>query len=199
MNIQQTSSFSPERRDQELRVRQYRDRLQFPIAGSFSDYSQEDLDATEGFFRYLLTLEGRPASTLAKQLIRDGVELPAPDGLSEPQLGDKLWEVIEGLEDLRTYLEHTDHLSDRELYTHLWEDLLNEPEYEFDDAMGEFETTIDLVGDGSDEAMELYHRFYADEWDRDEWMEAHPDYDMPDMEPLPFDRDRFLPRGFLEA
>jgi len=52
--------------------------LEFPIPAGFDDYTQDDLNATEGFFRYLLTLEGRPTSTLAKQLIRDGIESAMP-------------------------------------------------------------------------------------------------------------------------
>ncbi len=192
-----TSPSPSDRQEQESRLQHYREQLQFPISSAFSEFSQEDLDATEGFFRYLLTLEGRPATTLAKQLIRDGIALPAPDSLAESEVGEKLWEVIEGLDDLHTYLQHTDHLSDRELYTRLWEDVLNDPEYEFDDGMGEYQTTIDLVGDGSDDSLETYHRFYADEIDRDWWLAENADYDMPDMEPLPFDRDRFLPFGPL--
>lgn len=187
------SSPSPERRQQELRVQRYSEQLQLPIPKRFADYSQRDLDATEGFLRYLLTLEQAPSSTLAKQLIRDGIELPPPDALDDASISKKLEEVILGLANLRTYLTHTDHLSDRQLYEHLWLKDLNDPEYEFDEHMGDFQTTIDFVGDCSDESMKLYHRFYADELDRDWWMSENPDYEMPEMEPAPYDRDSHLP------
>ena len=44
-----------------------------------------------------------------------GIALPAPEELTDAQLSAKLWEVIEALAFLGAYLEHTDHLSDREL------------------------------------------------------------------------------------
>ena len=97
-------SSTSKRRQQEIRVQEFRDRLQIPIEGTISSYSQRDLDATEGFLRYLITLEGRPTTTLAKQLIRIGVALPAPDQLDHQALSAKLNEIIEGLARLRNFL-----------------------------------------------------------------------------------------------
>jgi len=37
------------------------------------------------------------------------------------------------------------------------------------------ETTIDLVGDCSDTSMRLYHRYYADEIDRNWWLNGNPE------------------------
>ena len=192
------SQSATDRQQQELRIQHYRDQLEFPIPSAFAEYTQEDLDATEGFFRYLLTLEGRPTSTLAKQLIRDGIALPPPDSFTDLALTKKLQEVIAGLAKLRTYLLHTDHLSDRELYEHLWSDTLNEADYELDDDMGQFQTTIDLVGDCSDLSLQLYFRFYADEIDREWWLEGNTGYEMPEMEPTPYDRDQHLPKAPFE-
>ncbi len=185
---------SSERQNQELRVTDYSKQLRLPLSEHVADYSQRDLDATEGFLRYLLMLESEPSSSLAKQLIRDGIELPEPESLDDSAVSQKLDEVIQGLVKLHTYLIHTDHLSDRELYEHLWWEALNEPEYEFDDGMGQYQTTIDLVGDGSESSTEIYHRYYADELDRDWWLSENPDGYLPDMEPAPYDRDRHLPR-----
>ncbi|MEQ1843890.1 MAG: hypothetical protein ABL994_26090, partial [Verrucomicrobiales bacterium] len=125
MSFSPQSPFSPDRKQQEQRVQQYREKLQLPIPSAISEYTQKDLDAAEGFLRYLLVLEGRPASSLAKQLIRDGIELPSPDSMPDQALSEKLVEVIEGLAELHTFLLHTDHLSDRELYEHLWCESLN--------------------------------------------------------------------------
>jgi hypothetical protein len=185
---------SPDRQKQELRVTDYSKQLRLPLSEHVTDYTQRDLDATEGFLRYLLMLESEPSSSLAKQLIRDGIELPEPESLDDNAVSQKLEQVIQGLAKLHTYLMHTDHLSDRELYEHLWWEALNEPEYEFDEGMGQFQTTIDLVGDGSEASMEIYHRYYADELDRDWWRSENPHCEMPDMEPAPYDRDRHLPQ-----
>ncbi|RFC41640.1 MAG: hypothetical protein DVB23_003370 [Verrucomicrobia bacterium] len=182
------------RTQQEHRVQDYSERLRLPLADHVDEYTQKDLDATEGFLRYLLMLETEPTSTLARQLIGRGIELPEPDSLDEVAVAEKLEEVIQGLANLRTYLVHTDHLSDRELYEHLWCETLNEAEYEFDEGMGNYQTTIDLVGDGSVESEETYQRFYADELDRIWWQTEYPGHPMPDMEPAPHDRDRHLPK-----
>lgn len=181
------------RKQQELRVRDYSERLRLPLAQHVDEYTQKDLDATEGFLRYLIMLESEPTSTLARQLIAGGIELPEPDSLDDAAVSRKLDEVIEGLARLRTYLSHTDHLSDRELYERLWTDTLNQDDYEFDEGMGQYQTTIDLVSDGSSASTEIYHRFYADELDRDWWVSENPGETLPDMEIPPYDRDRHLP------
>ncbi|MBU6300906.1 MAG: hypothetical protein KGS60_05090 [Verrucomicrobia bacterium] len=185
------------RKEQEDRVRDLSQRLRLPFAEHVAEYTRKDLDATEGFLRYLLMLESEPTSTLARQLLGRGIELPEPDSLDEPGVSRKLDEVIEGLAGLRTYLVHTDHLSDRELYERLWTETLNEDEYEFDEGMGQYQTTIDLIEDGSLESMEIYHRFYANELDRRSWNREHPGHVVPGVEPAPYDRDRHLPKpGF---
>jgi hypothetical protein len=63
-----------------------------------------------------LFMEG-PTTTYFQQLIDAGIQLPDPDSVSDTDLRTKLWEVIAGLEKLRVFLEHTNHLDDRGLYT----------------------------------------------------------------------------------
>ncbi len=59
-------------------------------------------------------------------LARDDVALPPPQELNDEALALKLIEVIHSPAEHRIFLENTNHFSDRELYTHLWEDALNE-------------------------------------------------------------------------
>jgi hypothetical protein len=106
----------------------------------------------------------------------------------------KLWEVIRGLARRRHYLTSTDHLSDLELYRHLWEITLNEPAHELDDRMGECACHIDLVSDGSDESIWLWLRYYADESTRLDWASDFPGDHVPTPAPPPYDRDRHLPQ-----
>jgi hypothetical protein len=66
------------------------------------------------------------------RLTRGGLALPPPESLDDMALTAKLWELIGVLAERHVYLYHTDHLSDRELYTELveevlWEDLSGNP------------------------------------------------------------------------
>ena len=60
--------------------------------------------------------EDGPTTTNFQQLVDRGIELPAPDDLAIADVTTKLWEVINGLAQLRVYLDCTDHLTDAELY-----------------------------------------------------------------------------------
>jgi len=113
--------------------------------------------------------------------------------LDDGQLTAKLWEVIRGMAMLRLFLYSTDHLSDRELYESLWHDVLRDgiPEMPIDEDSA---WHIDLLGGCSEEDLELYQRYYADEDDRLEWAEQWPDFPQPAAEKPPYDRDRFLPK-----
>ena len=93
---------------------------------------------------------------------------------------------------LRMFLYSTNHLSDRELYEKLWDDVLQE-EGPLLLSCGDSACHIDLVSSGSEEDNELYLRYYADEETRRDWLKDWPDDIMPAHEQPPFDRDRHLP------
>ena len=128
-------------------------------------------------------------------LVQSGVELPPPGELGSA-LEPKLREVIDGLASYRIYLDHTDHLSDRELYTLLWEEVLREEGVFEPDGLGFH--VIDVVGSGSDEDILAYLEYYADDEMRRVWAEDWPDLPVPEHSDPPHDRDRHLPQPSWE-
>lgn len=144
----------------------------------------------------MAAFEEQDESSLFDGLTQAGVTLPAPDELDDPQLTAKLWEVIDALALRSTFLLNTDHLSDRQLYTELWDDLLREPfiPMSVPEDIGQGFFFIDLVGSGSEEHIFLHLKHYADERDRQIWLEDWPEDSMPDHEDPPYDRDRLLPQ-----
>lgn len=146
----------------------------------------------EGFLEGLLVLEEGSTVSLAERLDEAGIRLPPVEDLDPGEVSDKLWEVIHGLARLKVYLMHTDHLSDRELYEHLLEDL-REPDMPVPEGLrgcGVF----DFTSSGAPEEMEVFLACYADSRFRRLWREEFPHEPLPERRDPPFDRDRHLPR-----
>ena len=158
-----------------------------------SDIPPEIEDA---FLKQVEAFENAPDTTHFAELLKRGVFMPEPDELDDKQLHEKLWEVINKLAEMRVYLDNTNHLSDRELYTHLLHDFLQEFTQTFPPEM-EFNCHIDICGSGSDEDIDIHYKYYADEKDKKDWMKDFPDYKMPEHEDPAFDRDKNLPRSEL--
>jgi len=131
-------------------------------------------------------------------LVESGISLPPHGELADTELNSKLWEVINALALMGVYLEHTDHLSDRELYILLLGDVLLE-EMVFQSGDMNLTCHIDLIGSGSEDDNNIYLKYYAGEDDRTLWVKEFPDESVPGREQLPFDRDRHLPKPDPEA
>jgi hypothetical protein len=118
--------------------------------------------------------------------------ISSPDSLDHAVLPSALWIVIEALGRLRVYLDQTDHLSDRELYTHPWGVVLPEEMPALDDDPGSA-WHVDILGGCSNEDIALYLTHYADEPTRTLWLADCPEYQLADHVDPPYDRDRHLP------
>ena len=95
-----------------------------------------DPSVREQFWRQVVEFETAGTTDLLTELKAAGVNVPDPDSLDEAALPSALWIVIEALGRLRVYLDQTNHLSDRELYTHLWGVVLPEEMPALDDDPG---------------------------------------------------------------
>ena len=148
----------------------------------------------EQFWKKVVTFEQAEWTIPFDALVKTGILLPPPEELDDAQFTAKLWEVINGLALLRAYLDHTDHLNDRELYAHLWNNSLRE-ELILQPENPDFACHIDLIGSGSEEDISIYLKYYADEEERRRWKEEWPGDAVPEQKEPRFDRDRHLPRA----
>ncbi|MEK6324072.1 MAG: hypothetical protein AABN33_20715 [Acidobacteriota bacterium] len=186
----------PERKKRINELERQADEL---TGGEVAGWKSDDLspEMEEEFLQGVVAYEAAPWTTHFQQLEEAGVELPDPETMDDEKLTAKLWEVIEALARMRIFLSCTNHLSDRELYTHLRNDVLHEEvkAMAFDESSA---WHIDLVGSGSDEHTYLWMKYYADEKTRRQWMKDWPDYEMPEHEDPPYDRDPNLPGAGFE-
>src|ERR1041385_4185321 len=179
--------------DQEKRIERLRDEI-VKLGGTFSSEPDVPADLEEEFLRQILEYEQSQPIALFEILKNGGLEVPAPDDLDDGALTDKLWEVIERMAGMGAYLLHTNHLSDRELYTYLYTDGLIEEATLFPEDPN-YAYMIDLTGSGSEEDNLLYLKYYADDEYRLHWATDWPEDPIPPREQPPYSRDIKLPRS----
>ena len=177
--------------DQEKRIEKLKAELD-KLDGQVSDNPDLSLDMEEQFLKHILAFESTEHSSLLQWLENAGLEVPLPEQLTDVQLPEKLWEIINRMASLGAYLNSTNHLSDRELYSYLFNEGLREDTVLFPEDPS-FASHIDLVSSGSEEDIFLWMKYYADDATRQQWLKDFPDYEMPPHEEPPFDRDKDLP------
>jgi hypothetical protein len=179
--------------DQEKRIEKLRAKLQ-KLGGEISHESELPANMEEQFLRHILEFETAEQISLIKWLENAGLPITPPQELTDELLPSQLWEIINRMASLGAYLINTNHLSDRELYSYLLDEALQEPAVLFPEDPS-YAYTIDPLGSGSDEDMEAYMRYFADEEYRQTWAKDFPDFKMPASEKPPFDRDKNLPKS----
>jgi hypothetical protein len=185
-----------ERIDQEIRINELKHEAEELAGGQMFAHESDDCpaDLAEAFWQRVVDYEKAPLTCHFQQLTDAGVKLPDPETLTDAEVTAKLWEVIQRLARMRVFISRTDHLSDRELYAHLWSDSLRElnPDMPFDEYSA---WHIDILGGCSEADIDLQMKYYEDEKGRRDWLIQFPDYDMPPHEAPPYDRDRHLPQS----
>jgi hypothetical protein len=117
-----------------------------------------------------------------------------PSELDDRQLPGRLWELLYAAAARRFFFCSTDHLSDRDFYTLLWEQWLDEPTADIPpEAETNTTTIISEFSAGGITHEEIWLRYYADQSDQELWHSTEPDFVFPPHQDPPYDRDRFLP------
>ncbi len=186
-----------EEAERQIRIQRMREELE-RIGTDWKTLTEEDLspETEEAMLQRVLYIKTAPRTTFAKMLLTDGVELPAPDSLtSDADLHAALWNVIHGLAHRRVFIFYTNHLSDRDLYTKLWREHLNQKTIDMswdEDAS----CYVDLLDGQNAEDARLWLKYYADEEERLWWRESMQDdgQSLPAAETPPYERDRILPK-----
>jgi hypothetical protein len=108
---------------------------------------------------------------------------PRPSALSDQDLHEILWDLIFKLNEKRIILDFTEHLSDRELYTLIYRDILPSREKKIDLRTNYLHWDCAAVsGD-----PEVWLRYYATDEERQAWAETYRQ-PLPDMEVPPYPR-----------
>jgi hypothetical protein len=130
----------------------------------------------------------------AEQIVAKNIPLLPPAETTDETLSPILWELLHNLALQGFYLLHTDHLSDRELYTELWERGLRDPAYlpGRNPRGGWFH---DFLGSWDNDDMQLWLRFYATDDERARHADEYPKDNLPSKEKPPHNRDWRLPKG----
>lgn len=141
-----------------------------------------------GYWALIHDLEHASITTNLDQLAEIGVVPLDARSLDDGEVEAALRSLIDGLAVLEVYLQHTDHLDDRTLYSILHQRILRESVRDVPPGVGAREW-IDLAA-GTD--SEIWYRFYASEADRTTAVRRGEV--VPDPTPRVADRDRRLPR-----
>ena len=136
--------------------------------------------------------ETAPTITHREWLQRRGWRFQAPEKLHGRELTEELWRLIRALAAGRVFFEHTDHLNDAALYEQLWHEVLEagEPDIPRTAADTWHWDLAEAPGEHEDEWL----IYYADDVEREEWLEMFPELTLPEHRDPPYDRDRLLPK-----
>ncbi|HWF89182.1 MAG TPA: hypothetical protein VN659_10115 [Pyrinomonadaceae bacterium] len=178
---------------QEERINKLRAELE-RLGGSTSTLESMPADMEEEFLRHVIEYETAEQISLLRLLENSGLQVPPPESLDDDTLKIKLKEIIDRMASVGSYVLHTNHLSDRDLYDYLYHEALREETVLFPENPS-YAYMIDLTGSGSEEDNQTYLKYYADEEYRRQWAHDWPNEPMPEHEEPPFDRDRFLPQS----
>lgn len=149
------------------------------VAGSSN--SRMPLRVENEYLASMLAWERAPAMPIA-QWFSPALTLPPPDTLTPDELHRLLWQTIRQLHSARIVLDCTDHLSDLQLYTLIYRDILPSCEKKVDLPRNYLHWRC--LDDGDDET---WLRYYASPVERRRWQEEFQ-LELPPSEVPPYPR-----------
>ena len=194
------SAFDPRAQDEgdvdrEIRIERMKRELEDLAGGSMISgaFEQVSPELEEIFLTKVCEMEKAPWDTNFNRLVQHGFEMTPPAELDDASLHAKLHELIRVLATMRCFLENTDHLSERELYEWLLTDGLREETPDLAQLGGAWH--MSPIGSCDEQDTRIFLKYYASEKERRGWQEEFPGDELPPHCPLPYDRDRNLPRA----
>ena len=168
-----------------LRNAELRDELERYLDESISSVNiqQLPLSAENEFLASMLAWEQAPVLPIYRWFEPE-MRPPRPRMLSDADLHVILHDMIDKLHEKRIVQDYTDHLSDRELYTLIYRDILPAREKKLD-SPGNY-LHWDCTGISGD--PEIWLMYYASDEEREEWAETY-------RQPLPLKCDPPYPRN----
>jgi hypothetical protein len=105
-----------------MTLSEMKQRLRQITGNQMFDWESEllPIEEREEFWKHILAFVTSPSVSDFERLVKAGIELPERESMDDAMLTTKLWQVIRTLAQMRIFLSQTDHLTDRELYAHLW-------------------------------------------------------------------------------
>jgi len=183
--------------DREIQIENLKVEIAETTGGEFSGTKSADVPPAieEAYLEQVRDIERDGWQRPIDQLAAEGVAPLPPAELTDETLTAKLWELLHTLACRGFYVQHTDHLSDRELYTALWEKGLREDAILPGKRSRSAAWFHDFIGSYGPEDMEIYHRYYEAEKTRAKHLAEYPDEKIPPRETPPFSRDWRVPKG----
>ena len=181
--------------DREIRIEKMKRELDDLTGGSMisGDFGEVSPSLEEAFLTLACEYEKALYDTNFNRVVHGGIEMVRPSELNDTSLVAKLREVLCALAKIRCFVENTDHLSNRELYTWLWSDGLREETPDLSQLGGAWH--VSPIGGGTDEDVAIFLKYYASEKERRRWKADFPNDPLPPHSGLPHHRDRSLPRA----
>lgn len=142
--------------------------------------------------QWVKQVESAPLTTWRDELGVRGFAFPPVSTLPDVSITRQLWRLLHALGGMGIALTNTDHLSDRELYRLLVDDLLNRPVPQMSDGVSR-SVVLDVVGLQVQEDPVPWLRYYASNRERMEWAKQNPGKGLPAPVETPYARDDQLP------